>query len=40
MVVMGFDFKSLKDKISNSASSPFKHSKNVRLMGDAVSSHF
>ena len=25
MVIMGFDFKSLKDKISNSASSPLKH---------------
>ena len=25
MVIRGFDFKSLKDKISNSASSPLKH---------------
>ena len=40
MVIMRFDFKSLKDKISNSASSPSKaKSKNVETIGDAVASH-
>ena len=40
MVIMEFDFKSLNDKIVNSASSPsLSQSKNVKfIFGDAVAS--
>ena len=41
MSIIEFDFKSLDDKIVNSVVSPLKtQSKNVRLIRDAVSSHF
>ena len=41
MVIMGFDFKSLKDKISNSVSSHSKaKSKNVGKRGRCSELHF
>ena len=41
MVIMGFDFKSLKDKIENSSSSPSKaKAKTWNPFGDAVASIF
>ena len=40
MVIMGFDFKSLKDKIANSSSSPSKAKAKTwdSFFGDAVTS--
>ena len=41
MVIMGFDFKSLKDKIANSSPSPSKgQSKNVKGIWRCISLHF
>ena len=41
MVIMGFDFKSLKDKIVNSSSSPsLSQKKNVGVILGSNSFHF